>query len=74
MSDDFDQRLRDLEIGQATQAVVVANLATVVTDNTTAIRELTAVLNKGKGAVWVGAGLFTAVGFALSFVVSYFKG
>lgn len=73
MSTTMEDRVRQLEISVATQEVVLENITKVVEDNTCAIKELTAVLNKGKGAAWAMAGVYTALGGVLYAVVDWFK-
>lgn len=74
MSESIDTRVRVVEIEQARQQVVVENLAEAVLENTTAIRELTAVLNKAKGASWmVGVG-YTVLGGAVATGLAWLKG
>jgi len=72
---DLDSRVRDLEIGQAKQGVVMEQMAKVVQDNTDAITALTEALNKGKGAVSLfNLAASAGVGGFLVAAFNYFKG
>lgn len=73
MSIAMEDRVRELEISQAKQEVQVDFLVKVVEANTTAITELTAVLNKGKGAAWAMAGVYTLFGGAIATFVSWVR-
>lgn len=69
---DMETRVRQLEINDARNEVMIGNLEKVVTQNTNAITELTAVLNKGKGAAWMMAGAYTLFGGAVATLLSWF--
>jgi hypothetical protein len=71
---ELDNRVRDLEIAQAKQEVLLEQVAKVLQDNTTAIAELTAALNRGKGAMWGLTAFSTLVGAGVASAISYFKG
>jgi hypothetical protein len=74
MSQELESRVRELEIKDARKDVIIENLVDVVSENTKAITELTAVLNRGKGAAWMMAGAYTFFGGAVGFLINYFKG
>lgn len=69
----LETRVRDLEIEQAKQGVVVQTLAQAVNENTAATKELTTVLNKSRGAWWALGGLAAAVGYVLSLATELVK-
>jgi hypothetical protein len=71
---DMETRLRELEIDAAERRIQFEFLAKVVEDNTKAITELTTVLNKGKGAAWAMAGVYTLFGGAVATFVSWVRG
>lgn len=71
---DMETRVRDLEIDAAKREVQVEFLVQVVKDNTKAITELTEVLNRGKGAAWAMAGVYTLFGGLVATAISWFKG
>lgn len=71
---DMEQRVREIEIAQARMEVVVQQMGLVLADNTKAIRELTGVLNKGKGAMWVMAGAYTLLGGVVAAIIAWIKG
>jgi len=76
MSDELD-RITALEINQAVHAEQIKTLADVVTDNTEAIRALTAALNRGQGAGWVMGGILTivlALVAGMDSIINFFKG
>jgi hypothetical protein len=70
----MEDRVRQLEMDAVERRVQVEFLAKVVEDNTQALTQLTAVLNKGKGAAWVMAGTYTLFGGAIATAIAYFKG
>lgn len=71
---DMEARIRQLEIDAAERKVQVNFLADVVQDNTNAIKELTSVLNKGRGAAWAMAGAYTIFGGAVATLITWIKG
>lgn len=73
MSNTVEERIRQLELSDARKDVALANLTLVVQANTAAITELTAVLNRGKGAAWAMAGVYTIFGGLLATIISYLK-
>lgn len=74
MSTPLEERVRELELDAVERRVQVEFLVKVVEDNTSAIKQLTEVLNKGKGAAWAMAGVYTFLGGALASLISYFRG
>jgi hypothetical protein len=73
MSNTMEERVRQLELDAVERRVQMDFLVKVVEENTKAITELTTVLNKGKGAAWVMAGVYTLFGGFLAFVLSWFR-
>jgi hypothetical protein len=74
MSALLEERVRELELDAVERRVQVEFLVKVVEDNTSAIKQLTAVLNKGKGAAWAMAGVYTLFGGAVATFVSWVRG
>jgi hypothetical protein len=70
---DMETRVRELEIDAAKREMQVEFLVKVVESNTAAITELTTVLNKGKGAAWAMAGVYTLFGGLIATAISWFK-
>lgn len=73
MSVGLETRVRDLEIEQAKQGVVVETLAVAVNENTAATKELTTVLNKSRGAWWALGGLAMGAGYILNLISDWVK-
>lgn len=71
---EMESRVRQLEIDYARQEVIVDHMAKVVEANTEAINQLVTVLNKGKGAAWAMAGVYTLFGGAIATAIAWFKG
>lgn len=70
---DMEDRVRQLELDAVEQKVKIEFLVKVVEANTSAITQLTEVLNKGKGAAWAMAGVYTLFGGAIATAISWFK-
>jgi hypothetical protein len=70
----MEDRIRQLELDAVERKVQVEFLVRVVEDNTKAITNLTEVLNKGKGAAWAMAGMYTLFGGAIATAVSWIRG
>jgi hypothetical protein len=70
----MEDRVRQLELDAVERRVQVQFLVDVVEANTKAINELTTVLNKGKGAAWAMAGVYTLFGGAVATFVSWVRG
>ncbi len=70
----MEERIRQLEIDAAKREVQVEFLVKVVEANTAAITELTTVLNKGKGAAWAMAGVYTLFGGIIATIIAWFRG
>lgn len=71
---DMETRIRQLEITTARQEVVMQGVVKVVEDNTSAIKELTAALNKGRGVLWFVGATGLTIGGTLGTIFSFFKG
>lgn len=72
-SEVVEERVRDLEINQEGFRVQIVGFEKALAANTEAVTELTAAMNKGKGAWAILILVGTIIGFVINFIAGFFQ-